>query len=61
MKLVLLFVFIIFINSIQVTKSEWILEFSDEFDGETLDSSYWTSLNELSNQNSFFTNIQKFP
>jgi hypothetical protein len=49
MKLFYLFVFIIFIFSIQVTKSEWILEFSDEFDGETLNSSYWTSSKGLSN------------
>jgi hypothetical protein len=49
MKSFLLFVFIIFIFSIQVTKSEWILVFSDEFDSETLDSSYWTSSKELSN------------
>jgi hypothetical protein len=54
MKLILLFVFIIFVNSIQVTKSEWSLKFSDEFDGEKLDSRFWTTLNELSNENSFF-------
>jgi hypothetical protein len=49
MKFVLLFVFIIIVYSIQVTKSEWILEFSDEFDGEELDSRYWTTSKELSN------------
>jgi hypothetical protein len=47
--LVLLFVFIIFISSIQVTKSEWILEFKDGFDGKNLYWHSWSSSKELSN------------
>jgi hypothetical protein len=32
----------------RVTESEWDLEFSDEFDGENLNSQYWASRKELS-------------
>ncbi len=43
MNLVLLFVSIIFVNSIRVTESKWSLVFSDEFNGGKLDSRYWVS------------------
>jgi hypothetical protein len=53
MRLILLFFFVIFVNSIQVTKSEWSLEFSDEFNREDLDSRYWASTKELSEKKIF--------
>ncbi len=38
MNLILLFVSVIFVNSIGVTESEWNSVFKDEFNGEELDS-----------------------
>jgi len=51
MNLILLFVSVIFVNSKRVTESQWRLVFSDEFNGEKLDSRYWLSANELSEKN----------
>ncbi len=48
MNFILLFVSVIFFNSIRVTESEWSLIFSDEFNGEKLNSRYWVSKKELS-------------
>jgi hypothetical protein len=39
----ILFVSVIFVNSIRVTESEWSLVFRDEFNGRKLDSRYWES------------------
>jgi hypothetical protein len=36
------YIYLIIFHSIQVTYSEWLLEFSDEFNGETLDLRKWT-------------------
>jgi hypothetical protein len=51
MNLILLFVSVIFVNSIRVTESEWSLVFKDEFNGEELDSNNWVSTKELSEKN----------
>ncbi len=51
MNLILLFVSVIFVNSIRVTESEWSLVFKDEFNGEELDLGYWVSMKELSEKN----------
>jgi hypothetical protein len=55
MKLILLLVFVIFFNSIRETESEWSLEFSDDFDGEQLESRNWYSEEELSEFRKFFS------
>jgi hypothetical protein len=47
MNFILLFVSVIFVNSIRVTESEWSLVFKDEFNGEELDSRYWSSIKKI--------------
>jgi hypothetical protein len=54
MNSIVLFVCVNFVSSIQLTLSEWSLEFSDEFNGEELDSRYWASTKELSEKKSIF-------
>jgi hypothetical protein len=51
MNFILLFVSVIFVNSIRVTESEWGLVFEDEFNGEELDSRYWLSIKKIGEKN----------